>query len=190
MIAALAANEKKYADYKAQVGATNEIKKVDLKGLRGDIRLLKASPGFTETIGRNLGIVKLAPSPSVTSTDKAVATAEARTGGGARIRWKKGGLAGVNVYMRRQGETEWRLLGRDNGDRCDYDPEGCRVDGFDLARAQPNYALKATRMVLDACVAPPPCAPARRASRPSPPARPSTAPSGCSSWTTPSRCDG
>ena len=114
VIAALAANEKKYADYKAQVGATNEIKKVDLKGLRGDIRLLKASPGFTETIGRNLGIVKLAPSPSVTSTDKAVATAEARTGGGARIRWKKGGLAGVNVYMRRQGETEWRLLGRDN----------------------------------------------------------------------------
>jgi hypothetical protein len=51
-----------------------------------------------------------------------------------------------------------RLLGRDVGDRCDYDPEGCRVDGFDLARAQPNFALKATRMVLDACVAPPPCA--------------------------------
>ncbi len=52
-----------------------------------------------------------------------------------------------------------RLLGRDVGDRCDFDPRGCRVDGFDLARAQPNFALKATRMVLDACVAPPPCAP-------------------------------
>ena len=51
-----------------------------------------------------------------------------------------------------------RLLGRDLGDRCEIGDDGCRIDGFDLVRGQPNFALKATRMVLDACVAAPPCA--------------------------------
>jgi len=50
-----------------------------------------------------------------------------------------------------------RLLGRDIGDRCEIGDDGCRVEGFDIVRAQPNFALKATRMVLDACVAAPPC---------------------------------
>jgi hypothetical protein len=50
-----------------------------------------------------------------------------------------------------------RLLGRDIGDRCEIGDDGCRVEGFDLVRAQPNFALRATRMVLDACVAAPPC---------------------------------
>ena len=51
-----------------------------------------------------------------------------------------------------------RLLGRDIGDRCRIGNDGCPVEGFDLVRAQPNFALRATRMVLDACVAAPPCA--------------------------------
>lgn len=50
-----------------------------------------------------------------------------------------------------------RLLGRDVGDRCEIGDDDCRIDGFDLVRAQPNFALRATRMVLDACVAAPPC---------------------------------
>jgi len=50
-----------------------------------------------------------------------------------------------------------RLLGRDVGDRCEIGDDGCQVSGFDIVRAQPNFALRATRMVLDACVAAPPC---------------------------------
>lgn len=50
-----------------------------------------------------------------------------------------------------------RLLGRDLGDRCVIGDDGCRIEGFDLVRAQPNYALEPSRMVLDACVAAPPC---------------------------------
>jgi hypothetical protein len=113
IIAALAANEKSRADYKAQVGITNATKKADLSGLRADIRLLKASVGYTEAIGRDLGIVTLTPPQTITSTDKASATAEAH-GDTVRIRWKKGNLDGVNVYMRRQGETDWRRLDRDS----------------------------------------------------------------------------
>jgi len=112
IIAALAANQKKYADYKAQVSATNSIKAADLKGLRADIRLLKASPGFTDTIGHNLGILSPSSPPGVASSAKACATATARPGA-VRIRWKKGSFQGVNVYTRLQGASDWRLLGRD-----------------------------------------------------------------------------
>lgn len=50
-----------------------------------------------------------------------------------------------------------RLLGRDLGDHCQIGDDGCRISGFDLVRGQPNFALEASRMVLDACVAAPPC---------------------------------
>lgn len=50
-----------------------------------------------------------------------------------------------------------RLLGRDLGDRCDVDGDRCRVPGYDLRPGQNEIALQATRMVLDACIAPPPC---------------------------------
>lgn len=49
-----------------------------------------------------------------------------------------------------------RLLGRDLADRCDIDGEGCELGGFDI-QGNPDLALEASRMVLDACVAMPPC---------------------------------
>ena len=50
-----------------------------------------------------------------------------------------------------------RLLGRDLNDRCDIDGGRCDLRGFDLQGRVP-VALSATRMVMDACVAVPPCA--------------------------------
>jgi hypothetical protein len=52
-----------------------------------------------------------------------------------------------------------RLLGRDVADRCKIGDDNCRIAGYDIVRAQGNYALRSTRMLLDACVATPPCAP-------------------------------
>jgi len=51
-----------------------------------------------------------------------------------------------------------RLLGRDIGDRCDIGGDDCLTGGFDIVRGTPNIALESSRMVLDACVAAPPCA--------------------------------
>lgn len=51
-----------------------------------------------------------------------------------------------------------RLLGRDLADRCQIGDDGCRIAGYDIVRGQPNIALEASRMVVDACVAAPPCA--------------------------------
>ena len=49
------------------------------------------------------------------------------------------------------------LLGRDIEDRCEIDGDNCQLAGYDLSPGQGNIALESTRMVLDACVAPPPC---------------------------------
>ena len=49
-----------------------------------------------------------------------------------------------------------RLLGRDLADRCDIDGQDCELGGFDI-QGNPDLALEASRMVLDACLAMPPC---------------------------------
>jgi hypothetical protein len=50
-----------------------------------------------------------------------------------------------------------RLLGRELFDRCDVDEGRCEVDGFDVSTSAPEPALVASRMVMDACIAIPPC---------------------------------
>jgi hypothetical protein len=50
-----------------------------------------------------------------------------------------------------------RLLGRDLEDRCEVDGSRCELAGYDLRPGQTNIALVATRMVMDACIAAPPC---------------------------------
>lgn len=49
-----------------------------------------------------------------------------------------------------------RLLGRNIDDRCRIDDDSCEL-GFDVTPGRDNNALLATRMVLDACIAMPPC---------------------------------
>jgi hypothetical protein len=50
-----------------------------------------------------------------------------------------------------------RLLGYDIHDVCDVGGEDCKTGGFNAQALRPNVALRRTRMVLDACMAPPPC---------------------------------
>lgn len=50
-----------------------------------------------------------------------------------------------------------RLLGRELSDRCDVDQGRCDLDGFDISTSSAQPALVATRMVMDACIAIPPC---------------------------------
>ena len=112
VIEALHATEQRRAEYQAQVETTREVKKTDLAALRADIRLIKASGGYSDAMGRELGLIATAAPQGRADGGKASAKAELR-GGTVRIRWTKGRLDGVNVYMRRQGDSEWALLGRD-----------------------------------------------------------------------------
>jgi len=50
-----------------------------------------------------------------------------------------------------------RLLGRAPEDRCELDGDRCELDAFAFTPGQDNLALLPTRMVMDACVAAPPC---------------------------------
>lgn len=50
-----------------------------------------------------------------------------------------------------------RLVGAEIADRCDIDGEDCDIAGFNIVQGQSNFALKSSRLVLDACVAPPSC---------------------------------
>jgi hypothetical protein len=49
-----------------------------------------------------------------------------------------------------------RLLGGGLNQRCDIDGDDCEIGGLDVS-GQPHVALTDTRMVMDACVAAPPC---------------------------------
>lgn len=51
-----------------------------------------------------------------------------------------------------------RLLGRELSDRCEVDEGRCDLDGFDISTSTAEPALVASRMVMDACLAIPPCA--------------------------------
>lgn len=50
-----------------------------------------------------------------------------------------------------------RLLGRELSDRCEVDEGRCEIDGFDVSTSAPELPLQASRMVMDACIAIPPC---------------------------------
>lgn len=49
------------------------------------------------------------------------------------------------------------LLGRELADRCEVGDGRCELDGFDISTSSAEIPLEASRMVLDACVALPPC---------------------------------
>lgn len=50
-----------------------------------------------------------------------------------------------------------RLLGRELTDRCELDEGRCELDGFDVSTSAAEIPLAASRMVMDACLAIPPC---------------------------------
>lgn len=127
LISAYQANDAKRLEYQAQVSSTTALEEALLPEIRAALRLLKAQPGYTDDIGRSLGIVAAPGSSALPATVRPTASAEARRGL-VRIRFRKSGLDGVNVYGRRAGETAWRLLGRDNQspfeDRAPLDKPG------------------------------------------------------------------
>jgi hypothetical protein len=50
-----------------------------------------------------------------------------------------------------------RLLGRGVNDQCDVDGDNCEIKAFDIDPDRNVLALESTRMVMDACLAAPPC---------------------------------
>ncbi|HST53095.1 MAG TPA: hypothetical protein VLJ61_13885 [Pyrinomonadaceae bacterium] len=84
--------------------------------LRQLVQRIQLAPGYTDAIGRNLGIAsaEAATSDSSDAAAKPVAKTTALAGGQVQIDFTKGKYDGVLVESRRTGEQEWASLGTDN----------------------------------------------------------------------------
>lgn len=83
---------------------------------RALVQRIKKSPGYTDAIGKDLGIVATLPeAPAVAA--KPTFRATALPGSEVRLDWVKAGYSGVTIQCKRTGEADWAALGRD-----DYSP--------------------------------------------------------------------
>ena len=118
VVAAIAADEQKYADWQAAVARTADLRTEALTEIQRVIERLKTSPGYTEETGKALMAVPSKAAVVHLETYKPELRAIAH-GGKVRIHWKRGALDGINVYSRKQGDSAWVLLGHDS--RPPYD---------------------------------------------------------------------
>lgn len=104
-----AANNQKNL-YKAALETRDNSLSTEGAELRLDIARHKIAPGYTTAIGQDLGLITTydAFDPA---TYKPVITAEL-FGGNVRIRFKKLGVDGINLYRRQKGTSNFSFLSR------------------------------------------------------------------------------
>lgn len=129
LLTALTEVELKKTALKAAVSA--KAAAIETKGgaLRTEIGRFKKHPGYTEAIGKELGVVGVVTAFDA-ATFKAKITAEL-FGGAVRIKFVKNGVEGINIYHRKKGSTNWLFLARDT--KSPYD------DHITLTNAQPEH---------------------------------------------------
>lgn len=103
--------------FAAAVAARDAMFQQAVGMLRTNIGRHKKAIGFTDTIAQDLGVVGSSSVLNPT-TYKASITAEI-FGGFVRIKFKKLGADGVNIYHRKKGSATWLFLARDT--RSPYD---------------------------------------------------------------------
>lgn len=115
VIAALSAKDQKRKDWQAAAKAVSESKAKDLVALRKMIAHMKTNPAWNGTHAKTLGVAK-SPAPDKTSPtalqDHKPALRVSKQAGRIELRFTRGKLDGVNVFGRKKGEPDWRLLGR------------------------------------------------------------------------------
>ena len=112
LIASIAADEKAYADWRAAVAHSAEVKARVMKQVNARIEQIRVHPGCSDAIRAALGLVNPATPTQSLSALKIPLSLEALPGR-VVVKWRKGPLDGVNVYGQRGDETQWLLLGRD-----------------------------------------------------------------------------
>lgn len=111
LVAAIQNDEQKRREWLAAAEATKSLKRKELPALRAAIARIKVATGYTPAIGQALGVIAAAPQGLVPEAVKPALRGQVH-GGRVEIRFTRGKLDGINVYMRRKGESEWRPLGR------------------------------------------------------------------------------
>lgn len=85
-----------------------------LPRMRRLVQRIQVAPGYTESIGAELGITGEAAPASPSAPDRPTFTATSLPGSGVRLDFAKAGFEGVQVESRRAGEQGWRPLGIDH----------------------------------------------------------------------------
>lgn len=79
---------------------------------RALVQRIKKSPGYTEAVGKDLGIIGAVETPE--TAPKPTFKAVVQPNFGVRLDWVKGKLSGVTIQGKRAGDADWVTLGRDN----------------------------------------------------------------------------
>ena len=98
------------SNFKSGVSSRNSILDAEGTDLRIDIKRHKASAGYTESIGLALGIIGT-DTDFDPSTFKPVITVEP-FGNLVTIKFTKKGVNGLNIYSRKKGQANFKLLSR------------------------------------------------------------------------------
>ena len=87
-----------------------------LPRLRNLVQRIQLAPGYTEAIGRDLGIhgIEAGDSDPASDAAKPHAKAHAIASNTVQIDFSKGRFHGVLIESRRTGESEWQTLATDN----------------------------------------------------------------------------
>jgi hypothetical protein len=108
------------AGFKSGVNNRNDIINVDGTNLRLDIKRHKSAAGYTDAIGLALGIIGT-DTEFDPNTYKPVITVEP-FGNLVNIRFTKNGVNGINIYTRKKGDTNFKLLSRATKSPFKYQP--------------------------------------------------------------------
>lgn len=108
---AIKTDDQKHKEWRAAVKVTRETKKSSLAAVRAMIERLKHLPGWTPSIGQAMGVVKRPPLLPLLDTVKPRLQVVTE-GGQVKLKFTRRPLDGINVYVRRKGEAQWRLLAR------------------------------------------------------------------------------
>jgi len=98
----------KQNDLEIAIGQLEILKDVEVPEIRRDTNNLKSTRGFNEGDARTLGVLT-ASGEFDPDTYKPTFTAESKLGH-VEITGKKAGVDSLNLYVRRKGESQFRLL--------------------------------------------------------------------------------
>lgn len=138
LMAAVNADEQKYAEWQAATVHTAELKQKALPEIQRIIDRLRTVPGYTEEMATALQAVPPSRGEPIERASAKPALRGIFEGGKVRIHWTRGKFDGVNVYARRPGESEWRFLARDT--RPPYDDPRV-VAGVEVREYRAFYIL-------------------------------------------------
>lgn len=105
------ANTKK-EEYSKSVADKNDLGAKVMAKIRARTNLIKASSGYTEGMGQELGVIGTTKKVDVINYKPQIKV-DVLARGMIRITFKKGSTDGVNIYRRRKGALIWEFVARD-----------------------------------------------------------------------------